>query len=191
MPSVPTGWTWPYGQPGFSVEQAAVAVNNNDGTFGTPVRIPGITTVDVDLKTVNDLAQGDTQIVATAAQLISADLTIKFPGIVPAVMQIISGITPSTSAAAGGQPNRTIMTYNNQRMPYFGLIFEVLGAEDAGDMIGFLPRVKIMQGFPWSWTFGKINTPSLKALAIPDRSLGYMFQALDRDAFAALVVPPV
>lgn len=191
MPAVPTNWVWPYGQPGFSVEEAAVSVNNGNGTFGTPVRIPGITTVDVDLKTVSDQAQGDTQIVATAAQLISVDVTIKFPGIVPDVMAIIAGITPSTSVAAGGQPNRTFMTYANQRMPYFALIFDVLGAEDAGDMIGFLPRIKIMQGFPWSWTFGKINTPSLKAMAILDRSLGYMFQAIDRDAFAALVVPPV
>jgi len=184
--NVPTTWTWEAGTPTFSVQLAAVAVNNLDGTIGTPVRIPSVKAVMTDVKTITDQAQGDSKITAIAAQLISADLTIDTAGITFAAYTIMTGVTQSSSTV----PTRSYLTYSNDRMPYFALILEALGAEDAGDELVFLPKCKITTGFSWKFEFAKIITPQIKALAIPDLVLGDLIQIVKRPVIAAITMPP-
>lgn len=184
--NVPTTWTWETATPTFSVQLAAVAVNNLDGTIGTPVRIPSVKAVMTDIKTVTDQAQGDTKITAIAAQLISADLTLDTAGITFESMAIMTGVASTSSTV----PTRSYMTYSNDRMPYFSLILEALGAEDAGDELVFLPKCKITTGFSWKFEFGKIITPQIKAVAIPDLVLGDLIQIVKRPVIAAITMPP-
>lgn len=184
--NVPTSWTWDKGQPSFSVQLAAVAVNNLDGTIGTPVRVPSTKTVMTDIKMLSDQAQGDTAITAIASQILSVDLTIDFAGITFAAYQIITGIVPSASTV----PTRRYMTFANDRMPYFALILESLAAEDAGDSLLFIPKIKITTTFSWKFDFGKIITPQIKATGIKDSYLNYCVQIVERDAVAAITMPP-
>lgn len=183
--NVPTTWTWENGQPAFSVEQAAVFVNNLDGTFGAPVRVPSTKTVMSDVKMLSDVAQGDTAITAIASQILSADLTIDFSGITFTAYQILTGVAPTASST----PTRSYLTYANDRMPYFGLVLEALAAEGAGDLCLLFPKCKITTGFSWKFDFGKIITPSIKAMAIKDLVLGYTVQVLERAALAQLTIP--
>ncbi len=184
--AVPSSWVWEAGTPTFSVQLAAVAVNNLNGTLGTPVRIPSVKAVMTDIKTITDQAQGDSKITAIAAQLISADLTIDTAGITFAAYQIMTGVTPTSSTV----PTRSYLTYTNDRMPYFAMVLEAFGAEDAGDDVIFMPKCKITTGFSWKFEFGKIITPSIKAIAIPDLVLGDLIQVAKRPVIAAITMPP-
>lgn len=187
MATVPSTWSWDDGQPTFSVELAALAVNNLDGTFGTPVRIPSVKAVMTDFKTITDQAQGDSSITAIASQLISADLTLDFSGITRAAYTILTGV----STAASVTPTRYVTDYHNDRFPYFALILEALAAEASGDTVFFLPKCKITSGFQWKWEYGKIIAPNVKAVAIKDLVLGYTARIVERAAVAAVVLPPV
>lgn len=145
--------------------------------------------IGVDLKTISDQAQGDSRITATASQAISADLTIDMAGLSFQALEVLTGVT-ATSSNVGSSTEHDFMTWSNFRFPYWGLLAQAWSAEDNGDTLVWLPRVKIMSGFSWRLEFGKIVTPQYKATAILDDNFGAIMQLIFRKTITALTIPP-
>lgn len=153
--------------PTFSLQQFAAAVNNNDGTFGSPVVSPSAKGIKFNQKLISDRAEGNTRITALAAQAISAGFQLDSHGFQFALMQIFMGVNPTSSGPSSPTLQKGL-TLKNNRMKYFGVIAQAWSAENDGDVWLFLPKCKITSDFTWGFDFGKIAAPQFKMEAIED-----------------------
>lgn len=175
--------------PTFSLQQFAAAVNNGDGTFGTAVVSPSAKGIKFNQKLISDRAEGNSRITALAAQAISAGFQLDTHGFQFSMLQIFTGQDPSSSGSSATLEK--YISLPNARMQYFGIIAQAWAAENAGDVLLFLPKCKVTSDFTWGFDFGKISAPQFKMEAILDDNFGFMWQIIERaTANNTLVFPP-
>lgn len=168
----------------FSINGAWIAKNNLDGTFGTPVGLFA-KEANLDIKTISDEAPGNTKIVATASEIIKIDWTLGTVGIqFPALRVLYAGLNAASSPTFTDQPMSNLVAQ------YFGLILEAL-AENGSALRILIPKNKVMQGFSWKFSYGKLIVPDFKGSGIEDEVLGYILDPREYpDKTTAINFPP-
>jgi hypothetical protein len=156
----------------FMIQQAIVAKNNLDGTFGTPYTLQSTKTVTVDATQVSDRAEGNAQITALASQAIEHKLTLDTAGFDQSALAIFLPVSPASSNGGSNWDE------GNVRSLYFGMIAQVW--PDVGDVLHFWPKCKVMSGFKYKLEYGKIIVPQFTCEAILDSNQGYMFRERER-----------
>jgi hypothetical protein len=172
------------GQPTFGVQNVWVATNDGQGHFGSMVHLPSVKTIGVTPEVVTDKLQGNMAITAIATQAISYTLTMDTGGITFAVLQVLTGITPSTSNTD------PVMAFANDQFPYFALLAEAWAIP--GDSLFFWPYCKVTKGWSYKLEFGKIVVPQLSCDAIIDPTENYILQIYERTSKSgAITIPPM
>lgn len=155
------------GAPQFGINDAKVAVWTSTGVYGTLTDIMGIQMGQTTLQVVSAIANGDDRIVAAGSRLTGAQLTLRFVGLNPSMLSIITGVSLETISSVVN-----LQFAGGNKMPYFGAIIKSL-SEESGDTWVFLPKCKIMSDFtPFQGEFGTFTTPELTVQCVPDDTYG-------------------
>lgn len=155
------------GSPQFGVNDAKVAVWDGDGTYGAVTDVMGIQMAQATLQVVSAIANGDDRIVAAGARLTGVQLQMRFVGMNPSMLAVITGVSVDTISSVNN-----LQFVGGERMPYFGAIIKSL-SEEIGDTWVFLPKLKIMSDFtPFAGEFGTFTTPEVTVQGVPDDDWG-------------------
>lgn len=173
------------GAPQFGVNDAKVAVWNATDDYGTLTDVMGIQMAQVTIQLISAIANGDDRIVAAAARLTGAQLQMRFVGLNPSMMAVITGITLDVISSVSN-----LQFTGGERMPYFGAIVKSL-SEEIGDTWVFLPKLKIMSDFvPFQGEFGTFSTPEVTVQAVADETWGLANFITHPTDVAITVMPP-
>lgn len=176
------------GAPQFGVNDAKVATWINTAgviSYGTLTDVMGIQMAQASIQIVSAIANGDDKIVAAASRLTGAQLQMRFVGLNPSMMAIITGVAVDTISSVINQ-----QFVGGERMPYFGAIIKALG-EEGGDTWVFLPKCKIMSDFTlFQGEFGTFTTPEVTVQAVEDSSWGIANFITHPTDVSITVMPP-
>lgn len=173
------------GAPQFGVSDAKVAVWNSTGSYGTLTDVMGIQMAQVSMQIVSAIANGDDTIVAAAARLQGAQLMMRFVGLNPEMVAVLTGTSVTTISSVN-----QLQFEGGERMPYFGAIIKAL-SEEVGDTWVFIPKCKIMSDFTlFAGEFGTFTTPEVTVQAVPDETWGLANFITHPTDVAITVVPP-
>lgn len=173
------------GAPQFGVADARVAVWNATDDYGTLTDIMGIQMAQASLQVVSAVANGDDRIVAAASRLTGASLQMRFVGLNPTMLSVITGVSIDTISSVNN-----MQFTGGERLPYFGAIIKSL-SEEVGDTWVFLPKCKIMSDFViFQGEFGTFTTPEVTVQAVPDETWGLANFITHPTDVAITVIPP-
>jgi NAD kinase len=145
----------------------------------------GIQMAQASMQVVSAVANGDDTIVAAAARLTGASLQMRFVGMNPTMIGILTGITPDTVSSVVN-----LQFVGGERLPYFGAIVKAL-SEETGDTWVFIPKCKIMSDFVlFQGEYGAFSTPELTVQAVPDETWGVANFITHPTDVAITVMPP-
>ena len=145
----------------FSLQAAYVAVNNQDGTFGTYVRGKSTKAATIALKLVSDQAQGNAIITDVAAQVISCEVQLDTAGFEDDFLSVLLNVTPVKLTN-----DEYVIMGDQVRTKFFGIILQTY--PDQGDVLHFMPSMKVTSDISYKLEFGKIVVPQFKAMGIVD-----------------------
>lgn len=155
------------GAPQFGVNDGKVALWNATDDYGTLTDIMGIQMAQVSLQVISAIANGDDRIVAAASRLTGVSLQMRFVGLNPSMISVITGVDQDTLSSV-----KNMQFVGGERLPYFGAIFKSL-SEETGDTWIFVPKCKIMSDFViFQGEFGTFTTPEITVQAVPDETWG-------------------
>jgi hypothetical protein len=173
------------GAPQFGVNDAKVAVWNTTGVYGTLTDIMGIQMAQTMIQLISAIANGDDRIVAAASRLTGAQLQMRFVGLNPSMLSVITGVALDTISSV-----INMQFSGGERMPYFGAIIKAL-SEEVGDTWVFLPKCKIMSDFVlFQGEFGTFTTPEVTVQCVPDETWGLANFITHPTDVAITVIPP-
>lgn len=173
------------GAPQFGVNDAKIATWNATDDYGTLVDIMGIQMAQATMQIISAIANGDDQIVAAAARLTGAQLQLRFVGMNPTSMAVITGVSTDTISSVINQ-----QFTGGERMPYFGAIIKAL-SEEIGDTWVFLPKCKIMSDFVFfQGEFGAFSTPEVTVQCVADETWGLANFITHPTDVPITVIPP-
>lgn len=173
------------GAPQFGVADGKVAEWVATDSYGTLSDIMGIQMAQASLQVVSAIANGDDRIVAAASRIIGVSLQMRFVGMNPSMLSVITGVDVDTISSVNN------MQYTGgERLPYFGAIFKQL-SEEIGDTWIFLPKIKIMSDFViFQGEYGTFTTPEMTVQAVPDETWGLANFITHPSDVAITVMPP-
>lgn len=173
------------GAPQFGVNDAKVATWNATDDYGTLTDIMGIQMAQATIQIVSAIANGDDRIVAAASRLTGVELQMRFVGLNPSMMSVITGVATDTISSVINQ-----QFTGGERMPYFGAIIKAL-SEEIGDTWVFLPKCKIMSNFVlFQGEFGTFSTPEVTVQCVPDETWGLANFITHPTDVPITVIPP-
>lgn len=173
------------GAPQFGLADAKVAVWTSTGVYGTLTDVMGVQMAAVSMQVVSAIANGDDAIVAAATRLTGAQLQMRFVGLNPSMISVLTGIALQESNSVS-----QLQFVGGERMPYFGCIVKAL-SEETGDTWVFLPKCKIMSDFTiFAGEFGTFTTPELTVQCVPDETWGLANFITHPTDLAITVIPP-
>ena len=183
-----------FGALSYGLRDAKVAVNNLDGSFGTAIDVPSVQLYVANLQTVNAQLEGDDAITATAARIISAQVTIRFGS---ADLDLLGILTGNAVDNSGTTPNRRRqLDISNLKLPYFGISGKADSEEGTGDNHIFVPKIKLMEGFEIRLEYNTFVAPEITAMAVGDpnfldaNSLSSIVQVVQYETASTVALPP-
>lgn len=173
------------GAPQFGLNDAKIATWNATDDYGSLVDIMGVQMAQATAQIVSAIANGDDSIVAAAARLTGFQLQMRWVGMNPTSLAIITGVSVDTISSVNN-----LQFVGGERMPYFGAIIKAL-SEEIGDTWVFLPKCKIMSDFvPFQGEFGTFTTPEVTVQCVPDETWGLANIITHPTDVPITVIPP-
>lgn len=157
-----------FGGPSYGLEDAKVATNNGNGTFGVNQDVPSVQMLQVAIQTTTANLEGDDRITATASKMISGQVTLRFGSVPFEVYAILTG-SPLQSSGSGDSAYR-FLDIASRKMPYWGIIGRADAAEGSGDTHIFVPKCKITEGFTIKLEYNTFSIPEVTCLAVGDEN---------------------
>lgn len=175
-------WMAPFGLNDCKVQTWSAA-----GTYsGTMQDVPSIQQLSVTQNLTEAQLTGDDQITATAGYSIGATAKFRFGGINFDTLGIILGITP-TSISSVSQ----FGVAGGHRMPYFGIQGKSLLADDAGSLVVYCPKCKLMSDYTITTAeYGAFVIVEGTVQLVPDASYGIYELIQYPTNFTIAVFPP-
>lgn len=179
------------GAPQFGLNDAKIATWLNADVapfYGTVKDVMGVQMAQATLQIISAVANGDDTIVAAASRLTGAQLQMRFVGMNPSVLEVLTGEAAVEDALSSDIYNTQFL--GGERMPYFGAIIKAL-SEESGDTWVFLPKCKIMSDFVlFQGEFGTFSTPEVTVQCVPDEHFGLANFITHPTDVAITVMPP-
>lgn len=149
----------------YDVDDLKLAVNNGDGTFGTPIDAFGVSMFRIEYVARQADARGDGGIVATASAIETANITMRNVGIKGDQMALIY-----PSDVYDYDANHQMIDIDSGRLyPYFSAAVRVFDGESQdGGAIIFVPRLKIVGNVQWQVEDNQFIAPELTCRAVRD-----------------------
>lgn len=159
-----------FGGPQYGLEDAKIARNNLDGTFGTNYDVPSVQMLSVQIQTTNAQLEGDDQITAATSKPISAQVSFRFGSISAFVLSLIVGQAVQSSQSTGIDTYMFFDIEAGAPIPYWGIIGRADAVEGSGDTHFFVPKVKMMEGFTAKLEYNTFSIPEITCQALGDHN---------------------
>lgn len=173
------------GSPQFGVNDAKVARWTSTDNYGTLTDVMGIQMAQATMQVVSAIANGDDKVVAAASRLTGVSLQMRFVGLNPSMLAVITGVALDTISSVINQ-----QFLGGERLPYFGVIVKAL-SEEIGDTWIFLPKCKIMSDFViFQGEFGAFTTPEVTVQAVDDDTWGLANLITHPTDVPITIIPP-
>lgn len=177
------------GGPQYNLEDAKVATNNLNGTFGAAVDVPSVQLVGVKYNTSTAQLEGDAGITSVVAKAISATMTVRFGSINLQTLAIITGETLSQSGSTPTRVHR--MKFTGDNFPWFAICGKTSAAENtSADTHVFVPKMKCTEGFEVRMEYNAFSIPEIPAMAIKDPDYLAIFEVIEHETAEAVAIPP-
>lgn len=178
-----------FGAPQFGLADCKVAAWQGEGSYGTAVDVMAIQALNTVMRVISAELPGDDTIVASASRPIGAQITLRFGSVNLGVLEVIFGITATSSVAT---PNtvKLLRIAGGERLPYFGIVGKALAEEGNGDFLVFVPKVKIMGDVNLvQLEYGQFAIPEMTVMAVPDEIYGTI-NLIPRETTGVFTIPP-
>lgn len=173
------------GAPQFGLNDAKVATWNSTGSYGTLTDVMAVQMAAVTAQIISAIANGDDRIVAAAARLTGFQLQLRWVGLNPTSLSVLTGVATDTISSV-----INTQFVGGERMPNFGAIIKAL-SEEVGDTWVFLPKCKIMSDFNvFQGEFGTFTTPEVTVQCVPDDTWGLANILTHPTDVPITVIPP-
>jgi len=176
-----------YGAPAVGLNDVKIATLESDGSYGTEVDVPSVQLLGADVQTVNAQLEGDDKITDAFANIISAQIRLRFGTVDLDVLAVISSAAVEES---GDTPNRyKKLDIGEEKMVYFGICGKINSSRDDGDTHLWLPKVKVMEGFSMGFEYGSYSIPELTCMALADDN-DTLIKPIRHETAEAITIPP-
>lgn len=174
------------GSPTFGLNDGKVQTWASAGTYsGTLTDIMSIQMGSVTMELVSAILTGDDRQTAIAALAIGGTIQMRFGGLNPTMMGVLTGKTPTVISSVSQLGVR-----GSNRMPYIGIILKALSAE-TGDTWLYLPKCKIISNFTFmQMEYGAFATPEVTLQIVDDDTYGVINVITHPTDLAITVMPP-
>lgn len=173
------------GAPQFGLNDARLAAYTSTGVYGTLTDIFSIEMSQATLQLVNGIARGDDKITAVMAVIEGVQLQLRFTGLNPSTLAIITGKSITTISSV-----KQLQWVGGEQMPYTGLIVKA-NAADGTDTWVFFPMAKLIENFTFfAGEYGRFSSPQLTLQCIPDTTWGLANIITHPSNVAITVIPP-
>lgn len=164
---------------------------NTAGTisYGTLADVMSVQMMGSAVDVVTADLTGDDRITATFARLISGEINVRFAGNLLEVLAVVFGIA---IVASGTTPARIqhFRIPGGSRAPYFGMIGQGLAEEGLGDMLVFVPKIKVTSQIKLTnMEYGAWQICEFTAKAVDDEDWGIV-NIVRRETTGSYVMPP-
>lgn len=155
--------------PQFGIKDAKIAVNNLDGTWGTPVDVPSVQVVGGTEQYTTAELTGDDTITDRHSKLIAVQMRMRWGSIHLDVSEIINGTTVQET----GTPNSANHVRYQRRAGgtnsrYFGLCGLIEPTQGSGGLIVFFPKLKTAGDIQVQFEYGSYSIPEFEAQGVAD-----------------------
>ena len=176
--------------PQFGLADVKIATWNSTDSYATEVDVMSVQLLGVTMQTISADLVGDDQITAIASRAISGTCRIRFGGMSINALEVLLGV-PATSSIASPNNVKSFRITGGLETPYFGLTGRALSAEDDGDTLIFIPKMRIMGDVTLATLeYGTFSVPELEARIVSDDTYG-MINIITRETGSSTVeVPP-
>lgn len=181
-----------FGDPIAGLQDAKIATwVNTAGTtsYGTLQDVMSVQMMGAAVDPVTAELTGDDRITAQFSRLIAGEINVRFAGMLLEVLAIVFGIT---TVASGTTPSQVqhFRIVGGQRLPYFGMIGQGLAEEGLGDMLVFVPKIKVTSQIRLTnMEYGAWQICEFTARAVDDQDWG-IINIVRRETTGAFVMPP-
>lgn len=167
----------------FGLKGGSVAVWNGINVYGTPLAIK-VNNASVELRTVNGELELNDRIEDVHAKIIAATVSCRFGFENLQAYEIFTGITRADST-----PDSESLVIGENNMPYLAMSFRVDWTSGAGALYLFFPKLKAVQGFTLSPSYGQFVTPEMQLTAVYESALYGMGKFIRKTTATAVTVP--
>jgi hypothetical protein len=176
-----------YGAPAVGLNDVKIAPLNADGTYGDEVDVPSVSLLGVDVQTVSAQLEGDDKITDTFANVIGAQVRVRFGSI---DLEVLEVLTSASVEESGDTPNRyKKLDIGEDKMQYFGLCGKINSSRDSGDTHLWVPKIKVMEGFSLGFEYGTYSIPELTCMAVADDN-DTLIKPIRHETAEAITIPP-
>lgn len=160
-----------YGDALYDIDDAKVAAWNGDGTYGTLIDVPGISSARIEFVPKTQDGYGDGGLILTASAIQQANMTIRNFGIKADMIEALFGAS-SDEYSPGASAYTIVDMPVGVPLPYFGMVIRSFDNEiaNAGALI-FVPKIRVVGNFQWELSYNNFVQPELTGRALPDGNL--------------------
>lgn len=169
----------------FGIQDCKVAAYNDTNSYGTAYDVWAISQLQVTEQTVNAELNGDDSTVEVHSKSRVWQIQFQFGFKDRNIWPIITGAVLNTSYLTSA----TMLDFGVRNYPYFGLIAKVDETNGTGCSHIWIPKCKIMNGFPLNFQYGQFATPQVTIEAVADDTF-HGFQVYEYTTLKTLVIPP-
>lgn len=177
----------------WDIEDAVVALNNGDGTFGTPVNVKGVVSLNLTFNVKTGEQNGDGNVYSVVSKATKASISFSFAD--QQQFAVLEVLRNKTKGNYGSTPNVRHMGIGSEPFPYFALCGQAYQDDGAETFNVLLPKVKITGDFSFAFADGAFIVPEFPCTAIADEywtrsgkpQIGILWEYEDA---TALTIPP-
>lgn len=169
----------------FGVQDCKIAAFNGTNSYGTSYDVWAVSQLQVQEQTTNAELNGDDKTVEVHSKSRVWRIQFQFAFRDANIWPIITGAALNATYLTAD----TMLDFRSRNYPYFGIVAKVDETNAANCNHIWIPKCKIMEGFPLNFAYGQFATPQVTIEAVDDDTYGG-FQIYHYTTLKSLVIPP-
>ncbi len=150
----------------WDIEDAVVALNNGDGTFGSVVNVKGVIQLRTTFNIKSGEQAGDGSVYSVVSKAIKATTVFSFAD--QQQFAVLEVLRNKTKGNYGSTPNVRHMGIGSEVFPYFALCGQAYQDDGAETFNIIIPRMKITSDFEFAFADNSFIIPEFTCTAVPD-----------------------
>jgi hypothetical protein len=177
----------------WDINNAVIAANNGDGTFGSAIDVKGVVSVAVTINIKSGEQMGDGGVYSVLSKATKG--TVKFQFADQQSFAVLQVIRNKTKGIYGSNPTVQHMGIGTEQFPYFALAGQTYQDDGTETFNVFMPNIKVTSDFDFAIAENSFVLPEFTCTAVPDSNwtragfpqIAILFEYPDS---TALTIPP-
>ena len=149
----------------FGLKQAVIALNNLNGTWGTPIRVKGVVSASVTNRTESGEQMGDDGVYSVIGKSLAATVQLTFADLQG--FDVISVMTGNVVTTTSSNTKHMGMSAGDY-YPYFSMCAQATMDDGIQLFNLWIPKMKITSDFNYDMQNGSFIVPAFSCTAIGD-----------------------